>query len=314
MSALRRRFHQLLRRLRLTANRPVRIDSRHIYILPTSYGWLFGILLVLMLVASLNYDNNPAYLLTFLLFGLGSNAMFFTWRNLHGLQVRLQASRPVFAGDPAQLLITPAGEIRPALAFTMQEQATVSDIAQVLDPVVLELPTTRRGWLEPGELTVSTRYPLGLFRAWTLIDIDTPILVYPQPSEAKDLPNILHSTQQGSAREQSGEEDFFGLRSFRPGDPLSRVDWKGLARERELMTKQFSHPAQDKPFVIDWQLFAPRDTETRLSMMTRLVIDAEQAAQVYGLSLPGHTIECGRGERHFHRCLKALAIFGETRP
>ena len=298
----------------MTATTPVRIGSRHIYILPTSYGWLFGILLILMLVASLNYDNNPSYLLTFLLFGLGSNAMFFTWRNLHGLRIRLHATSPVFAGDPARLALAPAGGIRPALAFAVADQATVGDTGQADIPVTLELPSLRRGWLDPGELEISSRYPLGLFRAWTLIDIDTPVLVYPRPAEASELPDALYSTNQESLREQAGDEEFYGLRVFRPGDPLSHVDWKGLARERELMTKQFSDPAQDKPFIIDWQLFAPRETEARLSMMTRLVIDAEQAAQTYGLSLPGKSIEPGRGERHYHRCLKALALFGMAGP
>ena len=46
------------------------ISGRKIYILPTGYGFLFGILLLLLLIGSINYSNNPAFLLTFLLTGM----------------------------------------------------------------------------------------------------------------------------------------------------------------------------------------------------------------------------------------------------
>ena len=310
MSALRERLQNLLRRQHLVGGAPIYIRSRHIYILPTRYGWLFGVLLVLMLLASLNYDNNPAYLLTFLLFGLTVNAMFFTWRNLFGVQMQLMPIQPVFAGESARLNLSLQGGPRPGLALAGVGQVLVEDLGDAPLPLTLDLPTQRRGWLRPDQLVLSTRYPLGLFRAWSILEIDDAVLVYPRPAESQELPQTLFTHLQGTASGRPGEEELYGLREFRPGDPLAHADWKGLARERGLMTKQFSDPAQDEPLVIEWEQLAPRGLEQRLSVMTRLVIDAEQARRDYGLGLPGRTLEPGRGPRHYRECLKALALFG----
>lgn len=308
MNALRRRFYRMLRRQRLTTTAPARIGRRHLYILPTRYGWLFALLLVLMLVASLNYDNNPAYLLTFLLFSLAANGMYFTWRNLYGLELRLRSPEPVFAGENLTLHLQPSQGSRPALAFCIAGQVFLHDLEKVSAPVELRIPALERGWMQPGELEITSCYPLGLFRVWSILEL-AEVLVYPRPAAEAELPPDGIGEQDDKASEQEGDEEFYALRDFRPGDPLSHIHWKGLARERGLMTKQFSGPGVEEPVVIDWAGFAPHDTETRLSLMTRLVIDAEQAGRAYGLSLPDTLIDPALGTRQLHRCLQALALF-----
>jgi uncharacterized protein (DUF58 family) len=265
---------------------------------------------MLMLVASLNYDNNPAYLLTFLLLGLGINAMFLTWRNLFDLQMQLIPIQPVFAGDTARLNLSLQGGSHPGMAAALHGQVLVDDLEDDPWQLALDIPTQRRGRLRPGELVLSTRYPLGLFRAWSIVEIDDPVLVYPRPAETLDLPRSLFKHLHGTLSGRPGEEELYALREFRPGDPLAHADWKGLARERGLMTKQFSDPAQDEPLVIEWEQLAPRNLEQRLSVMTRLVIDAEQARRSYGLGLPGLSIDPDQGVRHYRHCLKTLALFG----
>ena len=46
------------------------------------------------------------------------------------------------------------------------------DLGDAPLPLTLDLPTQRRGWLRPDQLVLSTRYPLGLFRAWSIVEID----------------------------------------------------------------------------------------------------------------------------------------------
>ena len=46
---------------------PLTLSRRRLYILPTRAGLGFGILLLLMLIAGLNYANSTALFLTFLL-------------------------------------------------------------------------------------------------------------------------------------------------------------------------------------------------------------------------------------------------------
>jgi hypothetical protein len=77
-----------------------RVLPRAIYILPTGAGLVFGGILILMLVGSLNYQNNLGLLFTFLATAIVLVSMHHAWFNLLGLAVTARAGPPVFAGDP----------------------------------------------------------------------------------------------------------------------------------------------------------------------------------------------------------------------
>ena len=289
------------------------VSGRRIYILPSRFGLLYGVLLFLMLLGSLNYDNQPAYLLSFVLLSLGLNAMYQTWRNLRGLKIKALRSEPVFVGHEAILryrLSSPEQQARYAIQLSYQESDDVDDIAADGTPHLyqLQLQASQRGWLQIPRLLVSSRYPFGLFYAWCYIEPPRQVLIYPQPAEFT-LPAQVQP-QQG--REGSGEaigvDDFVGLRDYRPGDAPRHIDWKSFARERGLMSKLFASPKSHE-LMFDWQTLGSHDTEWKLSVLTRAVIDAEQNGMRYALRLPGRVIEAGSGAAHRHACLSALACY-----
>ena len=290
------------------------IGGRRIYILPTRYGLLLGALLLLMLIGSLNYDNNPAYLLTFFLISIAVNAMYQTWRNLRGVQLRLFYSEPVFCGQEVPLrfqLNSGDGIEHPAIQADIDDSAGIDDLpangqGQVL---TVTLPTGRRGWLYPGRVTVSTRYPLGLFRAWCYVELQERVLVYPRP--ALQGSSMVGSSEASGEQgiDEHGIDDFFGLRDYRSGDSPRHIDWKSLARERGVMSKQFTSP-RSKPQLLDWYALNG-DCEEKISLLTRAALDAEENGSSYGLRLPGADILPGRGPAHRHACLLALACFDE---
>ena len=107
---------------------------------------------------------------------------------------------------------------------------------------------------------------------------------------------------------QAGGDDYSGLRAFRAGDSPQRISWKTLARGQGLHTKEFFDGGQQTLF-FDWHALPPLDTETRLSLLCRAVLEAEGAGQSYGLRLPHLTLGPGCGEHHQHSCLEALALF-----
>src|SRR4030095_8774228 len=80
--------------------------------LPTRAGLLFAVTLVTLLIASINYQLNLGYVLTFLLAGSGAVSMHLTHNTLRGLTLHLKPAAPVVAGDPAVLeivLASPSG-------------------------------------------------------------------------------------------------------------------------------------------------------------------------------------------------------------
>ena len=77
------------------------LTQSNIYILPTRAGWLYALTLFVMLLASINYQLNLGYVLTFLLAGVGLAAMHLTHATLRGLTLHLRTPAPAFAGDAA---------------------------------------------------------------------------------------------------------------------------------------------------------------------------------------------------------------------
>ena len=305
-------FADWLRTEQVSATGRAEIGARRIYILPTRYGFMYAALLFLMLLGAVNYGNNPGHLLTFVLGALGGNAIYLTWRNLRGLHLVCQGTAPVFAGQTARFVVelNADGRERPAIQLAFRESEPVlldlrADDANALRE--LELPAPLRGEHSPGRLTVSTQYPLGLFRAWCHVACERPLLVYPTPGETWLVPgNADGSTSDGASG--PGSDDFAGLRSYQRGDQRSQIDWKSYARDRGMNTRLFSGQATASRW-LDWKDAPGADTEARLSALTRAVLDADSRCSLFGLKTPAGVIAPASGVAHRHRCLRHLALY-----
>lgn len=293
------------------------LGTRQIYILPTRHGLLFALVLAALLLAAINYSNALAYLLTFLLASLAIVSLLHTQRNLLGLSVTATGCEPVFAGEPAvfHVCVRNAAAARAGLRIeTRVAPAPRFDVpAADTRCVALRVPTARRGWLACPPLSLATHYPLGIARAWSRrLTLPARCLVYPQPAEHADWRAVSAVDGEATGAVAREGEDFAGLRAWQAGDPLARISWKTLARGQGLYTKEFGAPAAESVW-IEWQAFSAPDTETRLGLMTRALLDAEDGGLRYGLRLPGCEIEPANGGPHRDRCLEALALY-EDRP
>ena len=308
------RFASLLRRVPVGPDGVARIGGRQIYIIPTGIGVWYGGAVLLILIGSLNYQNNLGLLLAFFLAGIGIAAMHHCWFNLLGLAVSARPGAPVFAGGSANFQVTLSNErVRPR--YDLRIGGVAGQPRQVFleggGAGVIELlrPTQRRGWLELVEVMVETRHPMHLFRAWCYAGAQAAVLVYPRPAG-----NAPISEEDGTGEDPvaatvgEGRDDYLGPRPYRPGDPLRRLDWKALARERGLVVKEFSGE-QGRDLWIDWNRVPPGDDESRLGFLTRQVIEVAREDRRFGLRLPGVELGMGRGEAHCQACLKALALW-----
>jgi uncharacterized protein (DUF58 family) len=105
-------------------------------------------------------------------------------------------------------------------------------------------------------------------------------------------------------------DDFAGVRPYILGESQRHIDWKAVARGQELMTKQFSTETRGS-LCFDYAAARFPNIEGRLSQLTLWVIEAERVQRAYGLRLPNSEIAPSLGQAHFHRCLRALALFDE---
>jgi uncharacterized protein (DUF58 family) len=300
------------RRQSIAAN-SIELGRRRIFILPTRNGMLFSLVLLFMLMGAIHYSNSLAFLLTFLLTGLSGIAMWQTHRNLLGLQLTKGTPHPVFAGNMAKLpleLHNPGRRPRIALALQWQDAPiTITDIEPTSAvKAELLLPARHRGWLKPGRFRLYTRFPLGLFQAWTWMEFDWAALCYPKPHRCALPGNSWAAGEMPSSDKQLGNDDFLGLRDYRPGDSSRQIAWKALARNEQPLTKQFSSGRQEELW-LDWNQLPDADPELRLSMLCHQVIETHQSGRNYGLRLPRIEIAPGHGEAHKNHCLKVLALY-----
>ncbi|MFA7664858.1 MAG: DUF58 domain-containing protein [Burkholderiaceae bacterium] len=303
-------------------HRPVagdhRLRHRHVYVLPTRPGLIYGVVVLAMLIASINYRLSLGYALSFLAAAVALVAMLQTWRNLATLVLRPGRADPVFAGDFATLtaIVRNPGRLdRFALSFVAPGVASPHDfdIAGGTECIVaLAAPARRRGWHPAPRLRLETRFPLGLWRAWTWWQPAIRLLVYPRP-EPPGRPLPAHVASAGEGRTPgSGDQDLAAQRPWRPSDSPRRIAWKTVARTAsdELIVSEYEGGAIGE-LLLDWQqLPAAWDAERRLSQLTRWVLEADALGVRYALALPGSTAAPDSGPVHRARCLEALATWG----
>jgi uncharacterized protein (DUF58 family) len=290
---------------------PVTLTHKRIFILPTRQGLVFLGLIALLLLIAFVYNNNLAYLLSFLLGSVFFITILHSFKALAGLVVTPGQTHAAFAGEKAGFdlhLSNPTRETRFKLQLHLSETAVFSLEAQQKQCITLYSPTQKRGWQPCGKIVLSSTYPFGLFRAWSILHFDSKALVYPKP--AKDLLAFPESAgsenQQGQAKK--GSDEFYGLKEYQSGDPIRHIHWKAFAKGLGLFSKQYSGETFAELW-LDYEAAPGHDTEQRLSQMCRWLVDADKEGLHYGFILPGLKIAPSSGTAHFKKCLEALALF-----
>ncbi|MGQ0658971.1 MAG: DUF58 domain-containing protein [Chromatiales bacterium] len=287
-------------------------------VLPNRIGLLLLFVLAVMLLGSINYNNNLGYLLTFLLAGIWVVSVLHTYSNVVGVEVLGAKAAPVFAGEEAVFEIyvhNPQAATRYALEVRPADEATAVALVFDLSPLTshtvrLALAAPRRGVLPLPRLRLASRFPLGVCTAWMYWHGDASCVVYPHPIGVLPLPVLPDPLLTSQSGQQAGDEDFAGLRDYRPGDSLRHIAWKVLARERGLHVKKFAGSGEQRVRLRQQDVAFLGEIETQLSQLARWILDAEHRGLPYNLELHGDAVDFGIGGVHRDRCLQALAVHG----
>jgi len=297
------------------------MGQNNIYIVPSRPGLFFCLTIGVLLIGSINDQLSLGYMLSFLLAGAGLASMQATHGNLRGLSLDLQPPQPVFAGQEVQLEIRlhNAGRARFGLGFRVSGTPEAA-IAWVDAPekghavVSLRYAAPARGLHELPELQIITRFPLGLFRAWSLWRPASRLWVYPRP----ESPAPAFAPQQAGPEGEHAASvqlhkglEFEGVRPYRRGDTLRQVIWKkaALALEtNQALPVRETHAPASRQLWLDLQ-----DTrgalEERLSRLSAWVLEADRMQSPYGLRLATRKIEPELGAQHRRACLEQLALW-----
>jgi uncharacterized protein (DUF58 family) len=303
---------------RLPASDTWTLGQRNVYILPSRSGMAFAGLLLVMLLASINYQLNLGYVLTFLVAGAAGVSMHMTHATLRGLTLRVRPPAPGFAGDPAriEIVVGSPGRARHAVVVRLHDCAGGVDGAAAIDvpaqgqaSATLALLPARRGWHAVPPVVVETAFPFGLFRAWSVWRPAARVLAWPRPEQpAPPLPAAQPLTGEHQAARLAGGSELEGVRAWRRGDTLRQIVWKKVARSGELVSRETASSG-GRELWLEWSAAQGADAEARLARLAAWVESAERAGLRYGLRLPGQELPPAHGDAQRREALERLALF-----
>jgi len=309
-------FRQWLQRwiqARNPVSNPRHLTARTIFILPSAFGWAYGIVFVTITTGAVNYQLNAAFLLVFLLLIIGLLSMWETHHNLQGLTIQCLAVENTQQGQPARvrLLLTGKKSMRQAVIFCFREGEPVKlqQLAADGDQIVLSVQTPQRGCFQLPLLQIYSYYPLGIFCAWSYARFNIEYYVYPQAM----FPGFWPATTAGQNLQQSGsfmgDEELYELKSVTsPWNQPGRIAWKVSARGQGWYLKTMTSPAGEN-WLFRIEDLIGNDIELNLQQLSYWIQQAEQLGHRYGLQLRGAHTEISQGEQHMQDCLRQLATY-----
>ena len=292
---------------------PLSVEHQRIYIVPSKRGFAFLLALLICLIASINYQLNLGYGLSFLLAGLFAASLLHTYKNLAGITLDALQATSVVCGDTATFnlrLLNRSQQDRIGININYAGQSVSIDLsAEDSSTAELPLPTTHRGYQPIGRLSLTSQYPIGLWTTWSYCHTPAAVVVYPKPETNPPLVPRSVSDGDSDSIKNGVEGDVASLRDYVPGDPLTRIAWKRAARGGSLQVRELeeNNPGGD----IELSLAATEliETEAQISRLAAWVNDAHRSGTAYSLTLGNTFIETSSGDSHRSACMDALAHY-----
>lgn len=245
--------------------------------------------------------NNLLLAVFCVLFGLFAVSGVLTWLSARRLELSRVVPETVAIGEvfPVTLRVHNAKRIVPAVCLRLEDRLISDGRPAVLQPTPVWLPLAKpggkargsyyvtaheRGWARLGPFQITSEFPPGLFTARSTSGGDDRVLVVPKIGTLRRqlVTNLLARADYSplvSRDAAAGDEEFAGLREYRDGDPLRRVDWKMSARlPSGLLVREYEAPrARDAVILLDTYMPNLGD-QRRRSRLERAIVFAATLA------------------------------------
>lgn len=295
------------------AKNSITLTQKRIFILPTLAGLVFLLVSLLVLLLAINYQNNLAYAVCFFMMSLFISSIIHTYVNMSGLKIEALSPASVFPEEMIAYryrLRSPRNMWQLVLGFEGEYFESAFDLKADQDRVVsVAKKAVRRGWQSPPLLKITSRYPLGLFRVWSWIQLDQQALIYPQPIKLGELEDISGELVGHATQSKSGDEDFKGLQEYQPGESIKRIAWKHFAKGQGVLIKTYEGSNSQGQW-LDISGWPDLSTEQKLSSMCFWALHLSKNQIAYGLKLDTLMIEPESSEKHRDQVLRELALYG----
>lgn len=289
------------------------LNHKNIFIFPSWFGITFIAFSVLLFILGTNYQNNLIILMSFLVASLFTLVMLHSYSNLAGLTISASGTIKGYVGQSINLPVcfTYIKDSRALNLSLKMPQAQTTVFKKVEPTESLTLTIKNRGVFKVERMQLMSEFPLGLFRTWTYLKFPITFIVYPSPLACqlpvKSFSPAEQSSEGDSEQRSISGEDFYELSQYRPGDPLSQVAWKQVAKGRGWQVKRYATPRTPDKNALKLQDMPSDNIETKLSHLCFLALEYHQANLPFSMELADYVIPVSSGKAHLNRCLEALA-------
>ncbi len=112
----------------------------------------------------------------------------------------------------------------------------------------------QRGKYRLGPITIYFCDPLGLFFLKRVYNVFSDVYVYPKTFIIRKFPRLVKGSLPWfgieTARRSGDDDEFFGTREYKEGDPIRRIHWLSTARKNKLIVKQFQSQSYFRATII----------------------------------------------------------------
>lgn len=290
---------------------PQTLHSRNLYILPSGFGWAYGFVILLLFIGAINYQANTIFLMTFLLATIGLVSAWEANANLKNLSFKLIGIEDAQQGTPAKitLLIQANNKVRFSIEFRVASQLSIRLEKTPLQEIQLVVPiqTADRGYFALPPITISSRYPFGIFKVWGYIYFEEYYYVYPRPIDPGFWP-VPYVDQDITKKHMMGDEELYELKQVEnPWVAPNLIAWRIAAKGQGWYLKTMnSYEAQYWLFKLND--LPAKNLEIKLQHLSHWLQTAELNGLMYGLELNTST-QFSRGKEHLKYCLRQLALY-----
>lgn len=287
------------------------LSQRNVYIFPSALGMAFLLMLLLMLLTAINYQNSLIYLLTFFLGTIFFISIWMCFLNLSGLRIEAKDPGRCFEGEVSHFNVRLLKQKGLPLALKVGENKEEAQRVPFLDQDCVDLSIVGkkklRGRHVIQRLYIESRFPFGLVLAWTWLKLDAECWVYPKPVFSE--PNGLSENEGVNTELPLPSSDLNELREYQHGDATNRILWKKYAAKDQLIVRDVDL-GFFSPNWVDWDYYSD-PTEERLRHLCFDVCQLSEMSHPFGFKIPGHKISPNVGAIHKQQCLDALALFNQ---
>ena len=278
----------------------------------TREGIIYGIVWLGLLATGLNQQINLILLVAGLAAGPIVGSIWSSAAMLRKIRTARRVPPYAFSGEPLLIDYTLDNDRRhsAALALVLTDEMSPVDrwvsgagslyprgffprvAGQTRARVRWEAVAPSRGRYRFRSFNLVTRSPFGLLERRVSGGEPTTITIYPSVGQLSRRWQYLHreasETKRGSRHDRSiAQQEYHGLRDYRPGDSPRWIHWRTSARLGQLMVKEFEQQhEQDLTILLD-----PWVPRTNATTQQRQVV--EEAIRVRLDRLPGNLPENG---------------------